>query len=196
MDDDSIEEAVANVRRLRDLVMRRKRFHGYSGRARMVCGVVALVAAAILSSGYVPTNQHAHLIGWGVVLAAALLINYGALAWWFVSHPEVQSQPALLKPALDAIPALATGAVLTIALIHGNHYDLLFGTWMLLYGLAQTTYRSALPRGVYWTGLVYMMCGALLTLKPAPFTQPWPMGIVFFLGEIAGGICLLKPEED
>ncbi len=196
MDNRPIEAALDQVRCLRDLVIRRRRFHGYSGRARMVCGVLALLHAAILSSRIVPETNLSHLLGWGIVLALALAINYGAVAWWFVSHPDVRRQPALLKPALDAVPALAAGGVLTIALISAQHYDLLFGSWMLMYGLAQTTYRSALPRGVYWTGLVYMVCGALLLVRPVPFTQPWSMGVVFILGEMAGGICLLNPEED
>jgi hypothetical protein len=161
-----------------------------------VCGGLALLATGALSFARIPANPMSHLIGWGIVLACALLINYGAVVWWFISHPDVRRQPALLKPALDAIPALAAGGVLTIALVTHQQFDLLFGSWMLMYGLAQTTYRSALPRGVYWTGLVYMACGTLLLLKPIPFIQPWPMGVVFFLGELAGGMCLLNPEED
>jgi len=196
MNEEFIDDALAQFRNVRDIVVRRRRFHGYSGKARMACGVVALTGALILAYGPVPVTESAHLLGWGVVLAAALAMNYGALVWWFVSHPEVRAEPTLLKPALDAVPALAGGAVLTIALIAAKQFHLLFGTWMLLYGLAQTTYRNALPRGVFYTGLMYMGCGALLLLLPQPFTHPLPMGSVFFLGELVGGFCLLKPEDD
>lgn len=195
MDEDPIDDALSQVRQLSELVARRRLFRGYSGRARMTCGILALLGAAALASGIMPAHETAHLVGWSVVLAVALLINYGSLAWWYASHPDIRQHPVLLKPALDALPALAAGGILTVALVQAGRFELLFGAWMLMYGLAQTTYRSALPRGVYWTGIVYMACGALLSLKPATFINPWPMGIVFFLGEIAGGICLLQPEE-
>jgi len=190
-----IHDALDQVRQLRDLVLRRRMFRGYSGRARMACGVLALAASVILSSERIPVENAAHLAGWGIVLSLALLINYGSVAWWYASHPEVRQNPSLLKPAMDALPALAAGGVLTVALISSRNYDLLFGVWMLMYGLAQTAYRNALPRGVYWTGLVYMGCGAMLVAQPLPFTTPWPMGIIFFLGELAGGICLLNQED-
>ncbi len=193
---ESIDEVLAQFRGVRDIVMRRRRFHGYSGKARMACGVVALAGSLVMALGPVPATTSAHLFGWGLVLAAALVLNYGALAWWFISHAEVRAEPALVKPALDAVPALAGGAVLTVALIAAKQFHLLSGTWMLLYGLAQTTYRSALPRGVFYTGLVYMACGSLLLVFPQPFTNPLPMGTVFCLGELVGGLCLLKPEDD
>jgi hypothetical protein len=196
MNGNSIDEALAQFHHVRDIVLRRRRFHGYSGRARMACGALALAGSLTLTWGPVPATETAHLIGWAAILVAALLLNYGALAWWFISHPEVRAEPALMKPALDAVPALAAGAVLSAALIAARQFQLLFGTWMLLYGLAQTTYRSALPRGVFLTGLVYMALGCLLLLFPQPFTQPLLMGSVFCLGELAGGYYLLRPEED
>ncbi len=196
MNESSIDEALVQFRNVRDIVMRRRRFHGYSGKARMACGVVALAGALAMAFGPVPATSEAHLLGWGLVLAIALVLNYGALGWWIVSHAEVRAEPALIKPALDAVPALAGGAVLTVALIAAKQFQLLSGCWMLLYGLAQTTYRGALPRGVFYTGLMYMACGALLLVFPQPFTNPLPMGSVFFLGEIVGGLCLLQPEDD
>jgi len=195
MVEEQIDDALDQVRRLSELVSRRRMFRGYSGRARMACGVLALIAAFILSLTIIPAGNPTHLFGWGVVLILALLINYGAVAWWYISHPDVRNNPVLLKPAMDALPALAAGGILTVALVSSGQYDLLFGVWMLMYGLAQTTYRTALPRGVYWTGMVYMVCGALLAIQPIAFTKPWPMGIVFFFGELAGGLCLLQPED-
>lgn len=196
MMDEPIDSALDQVRQLSELVARRRMFRGYSGWARMACGALALIAACVLSSEIIPVQNTAHVVGWGIVLALALLLNYGALAWWYISHPEVRNHPILVKPALDALPALGAGGILTVALISAGQFDLLFGAWMLMYGLAQTTYRSTLPRGVYWTGMVYMACGALLAIQPMAFTKPWPMGIVFFFGELAGGLCLLQPESD
>jgi hypothetical protein len=190
-------ETLRKIRQLSDNVRRRRRFEGYAGWPRMLSGAVTLVAAFVMTSTtWVPATAPAHLAGWAAVLAIALAVNYGHLAWWFFTHEEIRTRPAELKPALDALPPLAAGAVLSIALILHGHYDLLFGTWMLMYGLAQTTYAGKLPVGVYGTGLVYMVCGTLLLIMTPPFTNPWPMALMFVCGELAGGLCLMEKEEN
>jgi hypothetical protein len=190
-------ETLRKIRQLSDNVRRRRRFQGYAGWPRMLSGAVTLVAAFVMTSTtWVPTTAPAHLASWTIVLAIALAVNYGHLAWWFFSHKEIRTRPAELKPALDALPPLAAGAVLSIALILHGHYNLLFGTWMLMYGLAQTTYAGKLPVGVYATGLVYMACGTLLLIMTPPFTNPWPMALMFVCGELAGGLCLMEKEEN
>jgi hypothetical protein len=191
-----IHDALDQVRQLRDLVIRRRIFRGYSWQARLASGGLALTGSAVLAHGGIAAENTAHLTGWGIVLLLAIAINYGAVAWRFVRDAEFRQDPSRLKPALDALPALVAGAVLTAALIFSGQFNLLFGTWMLMYGLAQTTYRHNLPRGVYWTGMVFMACGGMLLVQPLPFTSPWPMGIIFFLGEMAGGICLRQQEDE
>ena len=99
----------------------------------------------------------------------------------------------MLKPAIDALPALGAGAILTYALLRQGAYNLLPGTWMLLYGLAQVAYRNSLPAGIYAVGIGYLLCGTLCLIPSAPaFTNPWTMGTVFFTGEVAGGLILLS----
>lgn len=196
MGSESIDSALEQVRQLKDILLRRRLFQGYSGWPRIISGPLALLAAFILSREFVPANNMIHLFGWGLLLAAALVVNYGALAWWFFGHDENRQNPSSIKPALDAVPSLAAGGILSLALIMTDHFNLLFGCWMLMYGLAQTTYTSQLTRGVYYTGLVYMLFGSVLALQAGPFTDPWPMGWMFFLGEIAGGLCLLQQKED
>ena len=62
---------------------------------------------------------------------------------------------------------------------------------MCQYGLAQVAYRQSLPAATYWVGVGYIVCGAgCLLLGPVPITNPWPMGIVFFLGELVSGAIL------
>jgi len=195
-----IHDALTQVRRLQDLVLEKRMFQGYSGRARVFSGVTALAAAALLDCPWVPRTDRAHLAGWALALTAALLLNYGALAWWFLFDPTVRRNPRLIKPAIDAIPALLVGAVLSVALIIAGQYHLLVGVWMSLYGLAQVAYRQSLPPGIYRVGLAYMLCGAACLLAPhLAFTNPWPMGLTFLFGEAAGGYVLLsegRPSKD
>jgi hypothetical protein len=131
-----------------------------------------------------------------VVLAVGLIVNYAALGYWFLFNSEAGRNLFMLKPAIDAVPALAVGAMLSLALILTEQYNLLFGVWMCLYGLAQVAYRQSLPRGIYVVGLCYIMCGACCLLWPCvSFTNPWPMGVVFFLGEVAGGVVLIRTTD-
>lgn len=190
-----IDEALRQVRDLQDAVLERRMFRGYSGTARLACGALALGGAWALDSARVPRTDAAHLAGWGLVLGAALALNYGALAWWFLTSAEARRNPASAKPAVDALPALIVGAVASLALWRRGLFDLLPGAWMMLYGLAQTAYRRSLPGGIFAVGLVYVLCGALVELAGLPFTNPWPMGIVFGLGELAGGWFLLEWER-
>ncbi len=197
-----IHDALAQVRRMQELVLEKRRFQGYSGKARILSGTTALMGTIVMGSHLVSTDPLAHLFGWGAVLAIGVVLNYFALAYWFFFDPQVRRNPTMLKPAIDALPALGTGAAFTVALIVTGQFNLLFGTWMSLYGLAQVAYRRSLPQGIYVVGLCYLVCGAWCLVAPGiVFTNPWPMGIVFFFGEWAGGIILYcsnhrKPENE
>jgi hypothetical protein len=59
---------------------------------------------------------------------------------------------------------------------------------MCLYGLAHMGYRHSLPGGIIWVGLFYQAAGIVCLLLPnLTFMNPWPMGLVFFVGETIGG---------
>lgn len=191
-----IHDALAQVRRLRALILEKRRFSGYSGKARIGAGCVALAAAFVMGSDSMPSEPGAHLIGWGLVLAVGLLSNYGALTVWFLFNPNVRRKWVMLKPAADAVPPLAVGAILSVALILAEQFDLLFGVWMCLYGLAHTAYRHSMPVGILVVGVGYMACGAACLLWPPSFVNPWPMGLIFFTGEVAGGIVLPRRGDE
>jgi len=188
-----IHDALAQVRQLRDLVLEKRMFFGYSGRARMVGGAAALVGALVMSLPSYPSGRVAHLAGWSAVLLAALIANYGALALWTFSRRKPRHGLSELAPAVEALPALAIGAVASVALVVHDQFHLLFGTWMSFYGLVHVVYRVSLPRANYGVGVFYMVSGAACLLHPAlKFTNPWPMGLVFFVGESLGGIILCR----
>jgi len=196
-----IHDALGQVRTLRELILERQKFRGYSGVARMAGGVVAILGAAVMARPAFPATVQAHLLGWGVVLAVALLLNYGGLLTWVFHNPEVQRSPLHLMPVLDAVPALAVGAVLSLTAVRHGDYALLFGLWMACYGLCHMPYRHSLPIANYWVGVFYMLAGSLALLLPGlSFVEPWPMGIVFLAGELAGGWVLhrnrIQARED
>lgn len=187
-----IHDALAQVKKLQEFILEKRLFKGYSGWARILSGVAALAGTAIMASEYVPAVPYYHVDAWAVVVMAGLVLNYGCLLYWFLFNRNVRRDPIMLKPALDALPALTVGAVLTLALVLSENFDLLFGTWMCMYGLAQVAYRQSLPPGIYAVGLGYILCGIwCLMSESISFLNPWPMGIVFFIGETAGGIVLI-----
>jgi hypothetical protein len=181
---DDIGEALDQVRTLKHLVTEKQLFYGYSGIARMASGTLGLAAAALMSSSFYPQYPYAHLAGWGIVFGLTALLNYGAVFGWFLSHRNAQ----LVKPAFDALPHLFICGILTMALMLQEQHNLLFGVWMSLYGLIHLSCHHVLPKNTVLVGMLYLACGTLGLLNGIDFLNPWPMGVIFFAGEWAGGI--------
>lgn len=181
-----IHHALAQVQELQYQLLEKQRFKGYSGRARAATGCAALTAAIVMSSASFPEKASWHAVGWGIVFLFGAVINFGALVYWFLLEPKRDIRR--LKPVVDACPALLVGAALTfVFLLDGNH-RLLPGMWMCLFGLANLASRHVLPQAIFFVGLFYVASGiACLLAKGVAFTDPWPTGIVFFVGEWAAG---------
>jgi hypothetical protein len=193
-----LHEALRQVRHLQAAILEKQRFKGYSGRARALAGCGALAAALLLHTSFIPPTPMAHLITWAAVFALGLALNYGALIYWFLHDPEVDRDVRRLRPALEVLPVLGAGGLLTLALVQHGEYGMLFGTWMVLFGLMNFTARQVLPRGLGWVGLFYVACGAvvLMAWPDLSFTgNPLVMGGVFFLGEFFGGLVLHYDER-
>ncbi len=78
MEERDINQAIDQVRQMYALVLDRQ---GFSGAARMAGGAAALLAALILRHA-APPEPNPHLIGWGVLLAVGLAVNFAALFYW------------------------------------------------------------------------------------------------------------------
>jgi len=194
MSDEPINEALDQVRRMQALVGDQLRFKGFSARARMAGGCVALLGALGLMLLNRPHTPLLHLAGWGLVLIVAGGINYGALLLWLLDGGRVRRHTDWI-PALESLPPLAVGGAFTLAFVRAGLFDLLPAAWMLCYGLAHMAFRRNLPLGVYIVGFFYLAAGAACLLLPdVSFTDPRPMGLVFGFGEIAGGYALLQRD--
>lgn len=186
-----VRSALAQVLELQQKVIERQRFKGFSGPTRAMSGTLALFAAAIMSAPFYPATSRAHLIGWGLVFVLSLFVNGIALLYWFFFDPMVRRDFRRLMPLLDVIPPLFVGGMLTLTVLLHDRYDYLFGIWMCMFGLANLASRYVLPRTICLVGLFYVLCGGVWLLAPhLSFLNPWPMGIVFFAGEWAGGMIL------
>ncbi len=183
-----IHQALGQVRELKLRVLDAGRFTGYSGRCRALGGILALGGALLMSAPWYPATAVAHLRGWALVLLGAVLANYSAVLVWFLFHSEARRDIRRLMSTVHALPSLVVGGILTGALVSRGEFDLLFGTWMCLYGLTNLSARHTLPRALWPLGCFYVVCGAFCLLAPwIIFINPWPMGLVFGVGEWVGG---------
>ena len=191
MNQRDVNQALDHVRRMRELVLDRQRFQGFSGVARMAGGMAALLTALILLYA-APIKLIPHLIGWMILLVVGLSINFAALFIWLFRNGRGVSLTELW-PVVEMFPALAVGAALSLALILKGQFDLLPGMWMAVYGVSHAAYRRTLPFPIYYGGLVYVATGIFFLLWPGTtFTDPRPMGLVFGLGELFGGWMLIR----
>lgn len=198
---DTLDCALSQVRQMHEALLERRHFRGYSGTARFAGGCGAWIGAVVLSLPVVPCKPLPHLAGWVIVLGLALLLNYGALLRWLFEAKPRRRSIAEVMPILDAVPALAVGGILSLSLVvrglsAPGYLDLLFGTWMCIYGLVHVVYRKTLPAGIYGLGIYYVACGGVCLLAPGiSICGPWPMGLVFGLGECMGGVILHRANK-
>ena len=191
-----VHDALAQVKRLRMLLLEKRKFTGYSGSARLVGGVTALLASCWMASPFCAKTQAAYLTCWAVVLFIGLASNYGALLLWFIQLPASERKLSSALPVIDSFPALLAGGVFSIALLMHGQINLLFGTWMCFYGLTHTSCRSVLPKAIWFLGWYYLLCGSFFLLGQEPtFTNPLLMGAIFFAGELAGATILYRHKK-
>jgi len=191
-----INEALLQVQQLRQSLLDKQLFRGFSGPVRAVSGTVALLMAGVMVQHWYPTGVKGQLLGWGAVFLFASVVNLGAMIFWFMNDRLVNRDIRRLRPFLDVLPPLFIGAVLTGALIVHRQFDFLFGIWMCMFGLTNLSGRYVLPPAIAWVGCFYMLCGAYCLLDPTMhFSNPWPMGTVFFLGEWISGMILYLDQR-
>lgn len=183
-----IHDALAQVRELRVQILSKRNFTGYSGVTRILGGLGALIGAAIIAEGIIPSDNLSRLACWGGVLFLSLSLNYGALFLWFLFSREAKRDWMNLAPAAELLPPLAVGALLSVGMIVHQQYDLLYCVWMSCFGLAHLAHKRNLPKSNCFVGLFYIICGGLcLAIPQWGFANPWPMGVTFFIGELIGG---------
>ena len=163
---------------------------------RISGGGLALCASLLLTAGGNPSAVWVHVATWGAVCCLSVAINYGALLRWGLQGADLSKAGEKLSPAADLLPSLFVGGLLTGAfLLHGTH-DLLFGMWMCVFGVTNLVSRRILPDGIALVGVYYIVAGTVCLLHPnASFTNPWPMGLVFFIGEVSGGAILHRNRD-
>ena len=154
--------------------------------------VVSFVGSSCDGKWLVPTKRLLAFdrVGW-YALSVALFSNVWAIAAWYLRDSGAARDPRAIRPVIDVIPPIVVGGLLTAAMILRGHYEYLFGIWMCLFALTNMATRMVLPKQIWIVGLFYLAAGTVCLASPNPnFLNPWPMGIVFFSGEMIGGLVL------
>ena len=191
----SLFEALADVKELRRRILDRQLFFGYSGWTRIAGGFVAIIGAFLLSRDWVPAMPWAHIIGWGAICAISAIANFSAVFHWWKSQAIELIQ---LRPVLDLLAPFIVGALLTFCILYRQDFELLFPIWMWVFGLMNISSRHSMPQAMVFVGWFYIFAGAICAFRMDnnSFLHPWPMGITFFIGEIAGGSVFIKLRKE
>ncbi len=188
-----LQRALSDLAEVRDRLVGVQRFEGYSAPAAIASGFCALFA------GYVqwqtaplpnsPSTFHRYVVIWFTCLAAALVLNYGAVAIWVLKNRGPRAASGLRSAARSIAPSIFIGGLITSALIDRSAYSLLPGVWFGLYTIGLFASRRAIPESTLWITGAFAVLAALFLISPL---QPlalawWVMPLGFGFGQIAIG---------
>lgn len=192
-----LERALADIAEVRERLGYVQRFKGYSGIAAALSGGIA-VAAGVVQRLLVPHPSsvhqgHLYFALWFACCAAAMLVNYGAIAHWFVNDASARDRWQTATVGLSILPALVLGGALSFALLEMNRYSLLPGIWYGCYGVGLFASRTTVPRSVVPIAAAFLFTGAgLLFVPPALALAWWVLPLGFGAGQFAIGYFVAK----
>jgi len=160
-----------NLRFIRDTMAHAGAFTSVSGTGTIGAGVVGLAASVAASPVLLATEPGRFLAVW---VGAALVA--GAIAVVAMRRKAAHAGQSLVgAPArrftLAFFPALAAGAVLTVAFAAAGQASLLPGTWLTVYGAAVTAGGAFSVRPVPVMGCAFLVLGAVCFALPAQLQQ-------------------------
>lgn len=192
-----LERALLDIAEVRDRLATTQRFKGYSAVAAVLSGVLALIAGVIQALA-VPMPHGAHqdriyFAIWFVCAAAAAIVNYGAIAHWFVSDESARDRWQTRTVGLSILPALVLGGALSFALLSNNAVALLPGIWYGCYAVGLFASRWMVPRGVLPLAVVMLAVGiGLLFVQPSIALAWWVLPAGFGSTQIAIGYFVFR----
>ena len=183
------DRALDQIRYIRSAVESGGAFTAVPGLGGVAMGVVGLVAAAVAAPE--TGSPKRWLAVW--LIAAAIAVTIGIVSMVRKSReagPSLVSVPAR-RFALAFFPALAAAAVLTIALVQRQAWDLLPPLWLLSYGVAVTGGGALSVRIVPFMGLALLLIGLLVLFVPFQVANLL-LGLGFGVVQIAAGVVIMR----
>jgi hypothetical protein len=195
-----IERALADIAEVRERLGHMQRFRGHSGLAAIASGIFALVTGCVqftlLQHVTSPHQGRLYFALWFVCCAASVLVNYGAIAHWYVNDATARDRWQTATVGLSMIPALALGAMLSFALLRAGLFALLPGVWYGCYGVGLFASRTMVPRAVVPIAAAFMIAGmGLLFVPPGIALQWWVLPAGFGTGQLAIGYIIIRERR-
>ncbi len=193
-----LQRALSDLAEVRERLARLQRFEGYSGVAAAASGLGAILAAFVQQQmAPMPESAgalRAYLIIWLSCLAAALVLNYGAVAVWLLNHRAPGARSRFRTAALSIAPSIVLGGALSVALIDHHAYALLPGTWFAFYAIGLFASRGAIPSSTIGITIGFAALALVFLVTPlnALALAWWVMALGFGIGQLAIGYLIWR----
>jgi len=190
--------ALDQIAAVREGVARANTFRGYRAATTLMSSVLALAASAVCSGllHYGVYYVEPYLAVWIAAAAVSMTLCGFEMAYRVAGSPL---QRDLTLAAVERfLPSLAAGGLLTLVIYRFCPEELwmLPGLWMMFFGLGIHASRRLLPRYSEIIAAFYLLCGLIvLSMRETDMLNPWPMGIVFGLGQLAAAGVLWQTER-
>lgn len=196
-----VQRALSDLAEVRERLAHLQRFPGYSGFAAAASGAAAFLAAYLqihtAPDPRTPEQLHLYILIWLTCLAAALLLNYGAVVHWLWRNRGPRAQSQFRSAALTITPSIVLGGALSVALVDHAAYTLLPGTWFACYAIGLFASRDMLPRATMLVAFAFaaLALGFLLSPLERFALAWWVMPLGFGFGQIGIGYLIWSDED-
>jgi hypothetical protein len=158
--------AAEDLRYIREAMEHSSRFTDLPGVGMVVIGCSALLTTVLAG---LPGTDVAWLAIWVAEGVFAFTFGIAAVALKARSNGSTLFALPTQKFFLGLLPGLLAGGVLTAVLADSGRYDLLPGTWLLLYGTAVVSAGAHSIRIIPMMGLCFMALGVATLPSPSGF---------------------------
>jgi len=182
------ERAYENLKYIRETMERAGSFTAVPGWGGVLMGVSALLTAFI--SSQLPSRDI-----WFAAWLGEAMFAFAIGAWAMVQKAKAVKAPLLYGPgrkfALSLCPAMIAGAVFSVVLYANDLFQLMPGTWLLLYGVAVVTGGAFSVRVVPIMGGCFMAIGVFALFAPFSLANLF-MVLGFGILHIAFGVVIAR----
>jgi hypothetical protein len=157
------DHAQENLRFIRETMERASSFTAVPGWGGIALGITAMGAAVVASAQKTPDR-------WLITWLAEAMVATGVAGWTALGKARAAKVPLLAGPGrkfvLSFLPAIFSGALLTVVLFTDGFVSAIPGVWLLLYGTGVATAGAFSIRIVPLMGLCFMVLGAVALFIP------------------------------
>jgi len=194
-----VSRALADLEEVRSRLVAVQRFRGWSGGAAIMSGTAAVTIGAyqffVLPYPASSVDAARFVTMWIACLIFALAINYGAIILWLARNWTLRARCELRTVGMTIAPAIATGGVLTAALMNRHLDGMLPGVWCVCYAMGLIASRAMVPRGVLAVAALFGAAGtALLFAQDVSALRWWVMPATFGIGQLLIGGLVLRDD--